>query len=123
MLGGRVAVAHLLGGFDRAVDDALRTLARLANLRSLDLGLVFDVFRNRRIDCRRVCPDALDDGGEISLVGIEKGLQQMLGLDGGSLRIGSDRDRILQSLRGRDCQFIDSHVAPSFRYSVVVSFV
>ena len=123
MLGGRVAVAHLLSSFYRAVDDALRALAGLPDLRALDLWLVFDVFCDCRIDCCGVCPDALDDGSEISLVGIEEGLEQMLGLDGGSLRIGSNRDRILQSLRGRDCQFIDSHVAPSFRYSIVVSFV
>ena len=115
MLSRREGVAHFLGTLHGGVHHVgqriagTRHVARAAHLRgSLD-GAVHLGRQHRRVRA-----DALDDGVQVALVRVKQRLQQVHGFDLGRLGIGCDGHGVLQSLLGRYCQFVYSHVNHPF---------
>ncbi len=107
MLAGGVGIAQLLGDLHRVIDDLDEVLAGNGHgggaglLRHLG-DLVADVLRQPH----RIGADALDDGGEVVLVGIEQRLQQVNGLDDGGVGIAGHAHGGLKRLLRRHRQFI-----------------
>ena len=107
VLARRVAVAQLLGDLHRVVDDLDEVLTRDGHGGGTGLlGHLGDFVGHVLGQPDRVGADALHDGGEVVLVGIEQRLQQVNGLDDGSVGIAGDSHSRLKRLLRRHRQFI-----------------
>ena len=116
MLAGSVAVAQLLGDLDRVVQQVQKRLTGDAShaegsAAAADLGHALDVRVHARAHGSRIGADALDDGGQVVLFRFKQSLEHMDGLCLRRLRLGSNRQRLLQSLLRRKRQLVQvTHV-------------
>ena len=103
-----VAVAHLLGDLHRVVDGLHQTLRGNGHAKPAagHLGRVLDGGIDVALKLRRVSADALDDGGEVVLSGVEQRLEQMNAFNLRRRGVVRNAHCSLKSLLSRNCQFV-----------------
>ena len=107
VLGGHVAIAHLVGDLLCSVDDLDQVVARDGHHgHAPPLAWLRDGRVDVRFKLRRVGADALEDGLEVVLGRVEQRLQQVDRLDDARLRIGRHAHRSLEGLGCRGAQFV-----------------
>ena len=111
VLCGDVGVAHLACHLQGVVCHGGQAAAHLAHAGPAvgDLGGALDLFGDCPVEGGGVCAHALDDGGDVVLVGIQQGLEQVLALDCGRLGVCSDGHGGLQALGCGNRHLVHTH--------------